>query len=494
VSVAPCRVVAVIVEAFLLIASAGCGRAGPPVAQGADAVLRMGVAQIDIGQLVQNLTIEGLVASTNDGRAQPWLAKTLSVSPDGLSIDIGLRPDARFQDGSAISPQLVADTLRTTLPKFAGPVFSDVASIGPVENDRIEIKLHRPSRFIPEALETTIQEPGSPTIGTGAFMSIGAGSASEVLANPSYYLQAPAIGRIEIKTYPSVRAAWADMLRGGIDMVYEVGLEELDSLQTAKTINVFSFTRRYQYAMIFNSKASVLQSRAIRRDLNAAIDRPALVRDALGGHGVPSSGPVWPDNWAAQPALPTFTFDPQGASNDIALNAHRSGRQYSPAKLQFGCLVGPDGEKVALVLRRQLEAVGVDVTLEAVSRDEFVKRVAKGSFDALLTSIISGPTIFRPYLWWLSGGPLNRFGYGDPAVDAALEQVRHAVSDDEYRSGVERFQRSILADPPAVFLAWDERARAVSNRFEVAAQPGTDIMRTLHLWRPAAGAAHPGSN
>jgi peptide/nickel transport system substrate-binding protein len=483
-----------IVGAFLLIASARCGRAGPTVAQNTDSVLRMGVAQIDVAQLVQNLTIEGLVALTGDGRVRPWLAKDLSVSPDGLSIGIGLRPDVRFQDGSAISPQLVADTLRTSLPKFAGPVYSDVASIGPVDNNRIEIKLHQPSRFVPEALETTIQEPGSPTIGTGSFMSIGAGSSSEVLANPSYYLQAPTISRIEIKSYPSVRAAWADMLRGGIDMVYEVGLEELDSLQTAKTINVFSFTRRYQYVMIFNSKASVLQSRAIRRDLNQAIDRPALVRDALGGHGVPSSGPVWPDNWAAQPPLQTFAFDPKGAANDIAVNAHTSGQQNSPAKLHFSCLVAPDAEKVALVLKRQLEAVGVDITLEEVSHDEFIERAGKGSFDALLTSIISGPTIFRAYLWWHSGGPLNRSGYVDTAVDAALERVRHAVSDDEYRAGVENFQNSILSDPPAVFLAWDERARAVSNRFDVAAQPGTDIIRTLHLWRPAAGAAHPGSN
>jgi peptide/nickel transport system substrate-binding protein len=475
------------VAAFLLIASARCGRAGPSLSA-ADSVLRIGVAQIDVGQLVENLSIEGLVALTDDGRARPWLAKDLTVSEDGLSIDVALRPNVRFHDGSPISAQMVADTLRAGLPRFAGPAFSDVESIEATADNHVELKLRRPSQFIPESLEVEIHKPSAPNIGTGSFMSKGSGSPNTLIANPDYYLQAPSIRRIEIKTYPTVRAAWADMLRGGIDMVHEVGLDELDSLQTAKTINVFSFTRRYQYVMIFNAKAEALKAPEIRRALNAAIDRPALVRDAMGGHGVPSTGPVWLNHWAAA-GLPTFAFDPSGAARTIA--ARRTGKQ--PA-LRFTCLVAPDAERESLVVKQQLQAVGVDMNLQEVSHDDFLKMVAAGQFDAVMSSIISGPTVFRAYLWWHSGGPLNRVGYADPKVDAALDKVQHSVSDDEYRAGVRDFQTSILENPPAIFLAWDERARAVSNRFQVVAEPGKDIIRTLHLWRPVAGAAQADKN
>jgi hypothetical protein len=42
-------------------------------------------------------------------------------------------------------------------------------------------------------------------------------------------------------------------------------------------------------------------------------------------------------------------------------------------------------------------------------------------------------------------------------------------------------------DPPAIFLAWSQRARAVSSRFVVPPiEAGRDILSTLRLWKPVA--------
>ena len=487
------RASALLSAALILVGSARCGRAGPATPPTSPSVLRVGVGQIGVKQLVDNLTTEGLAAVGNDGRVSPWLAQDLTVAPNNLSIVIALRRNVRFHDGSAISAQLVADTLRAALPQFAGPAFDDVASVRPVSEDQVEITLRRPSQFVLESLEAQLQKPGNSDIGTGPFMSGGSGGALAVRANPNYYLGPPAIAEIDLKEYPSVRAAWAELLRDHIDMVYEVGLDELDSLEAATTVNVFSFTRRYQFIVILNSKNDALRAPAIRRALNSAIDRPALVRDAMGGHGVPSSGPVWPAHWAAQPELPAFAFDPQGAARTFADNRDK-GRKDSQSSLHFTCLVASDAERVALVVKRQLEAVGVEVALEEATQADLARAATTGHFDAIVTSVISGPSIVRPYLWWDSHGPRNIGGYSSVAADLALETIRHAVSDDQYRSGVAKFQQAILADPPAIFLAWEERARAVSRRFEVPARPGVDIIRDLHLWRPVAGAARPGNN
>ena len=95
----------------------------------------------------------------------------------------------------------------------------------------------------------------------------------------------------------------------------------------------------------------------------------------------------------------------------------------------------------------------------------------------------------RPALWWHSRGPLNCGGYSSAAVDAALESINRAPDDAAYRAGVAAFQRAIVDDPPAIFLAWSERARAVSTRFEVPVEPGRDILSTLRLWRPVGAPA-----
>jgi ABC-type transport system substrate-binding protein len=105
-----------------------------------------------------------------------------------------------------------------------------------------------------------------------------------------------------------------------------------------------------------------------------------------------------------------------------------------------------------------------------------------------MADALMGPNLLRPYVFWHSSSPNNWAKYSSAAVDDALDKVRHAANDDEYRAGVSAFQRAIVDDPPAIFLAWSERARAVSTRFEVPVEPGRDILSTLRLWRPAGGA------
>jgi peptide/nickel transport system substrate-binding protein len=467
-------------------ASTACGRAAPRSDAPGRATLRIGAAHISIDTFIKNFTIEGLTAVGDNGRVKPWLAKDVSVSDDGLSILLSLRPGVRFHDGSALPAQLVADTLRTTLPSSAGPAYADVSNIEAISNEVIAIRLSHPSQFVLESLDAAISKPGAATVGTGPFMADKEDAGPVLKANPAYYLGAPAIPRLELQLYQTERAAWADMLRDQLDMVYEVGREELDSLQSSTTTNVFSAVRRYQFAVIFNLRSQSLRSPAARRALNIAIDRDALIRNAMGGHGVPSSGPVWPAHWAAQPALPKFEFDPSTAA---ALLTEATGRPAAPGTptLRFTCLVGPDAERVALVVKQQLQAIGVDMVLEELSRDEFIRAASDGRFDAIISSMISAPSIARTYLWWDSHGPSNHGGYSDAKVDSAFAAINRARSDGEYRDGVMRLQQAILSNPPAIFLAWDEAGRAVSTRFDVPSQPGTDIIRTLHLWRPVAG-------
>ena len=478
---------------LLLIASICCGRPTGPHDNGAS-VLRVGVGQIEVSQFVQNLTIEGLIAVGADGRVKPWLARDWKVTNEGRLLTIGLRPGVKFHDGSPASAAVLAGILRKSIGQFAGPAVDDIAEINAPADDRIEVSLKKPSRFVLESLETPLPGGGGPNVGTGPFIAATDTERHSLHSNANYYLGPPPISEVHIEEYPSVRSAWADMLRDHLDMVYEVGLDELDSLQTATTVNVFSVVRHYQYVVILNTKIGVLKTAEVRRALNIAIDRNAMVRDGLNGHGVPSTGPIWPSHWAAQPPLPTFAYDPQQAARIISTEPEGASVTGGAGHLRFTCLVASDADKIALVVKRQLAAVGVDMVLQEASRDDLNKAAATGHFDAILTGIISGPSLVRPYLWWYSRGPRNLGGYANNAVDSALDAIDGADSDNAYRAGVEHFQTAILADPPAIFLAWDERARAVNKRFEVAAQPGTDIIRTLHLWRAVAGSGKPDNN
>jgi peptide/nickel transport system substrate-binding protein len=257
-----------------------------------------------------------------------------------------------------------------------------------------------------------------------------------------------------------------------------VSADALDSMQGAKNVSLYTFDRPYQYMLLLNSRSPKLKSREVRQALNQAIDRAALVRDGLATHGTPSEGPVSRRHWAFRDPGSSFAYLPTPAA--AALAKGHSGR----LSLAGLTPAGPPYERLALLLKQQLAEVGVDLSVAEVAPSDLGTALAKPDFETLLIDVASGWSLFRPYRWWHSKGAQNLTGFSSAEVDAALDRVRHAANEDDYRAGAAAFQQAVADDPPAVFLAWGDRSRAVTSRLDVQAQPGRDVLASLRLWRP----------
>ena len=203
------------------------------------------------------------------------------------------------------------------------------------------------------------------------FSSRGQLSANELRANADYYLGKPIIDRIVVTSYPSVRSAWAEMLRNNIDMLYEVGADAASSMQDAKTVSTFSVS----FVRINTSSFSTLVQRSSAHQncagrLNAAIDRAEIVRDGFDGHATP----------CRRFGLATeLGVQRSNRESNIRSDGCRCASE-SGAALTFSCLVPTDYERVALVVQRQLAAVGVTMNVEATTPDR--------AFQALTTAFV----------------------------------------------------------------------------------------------------------
>src|SRR5215471_6788116 len=131
---------------LVLVATARCTHSGP-ISSPTATVLRVGVGdvaqlalQAGLQQYIGNLSIEGLVAPYEDGRPRPWLARSWTTSPDGLSLIVELRPGARFHDGTPVTASVVVKVLQSTLPGLMGPAFQDdVDHILALDDARVQI-------------------------------------------------------------------------------------------------------------------------------------------------------------------------------------------------------------------------------------------------------------------------------------------------------------------------------------------------------------------
>ncbi len=379
------------------------------------------------------------------------------------------------------------------------PGLADVINIEAPGDHDLVIKLKRRSAFLLDDLEFPItRRVGDTVISTGAFKTVRTSPGEIVLAAHSTYYQAkPEIDEVVIRAYPTLRMAWASLMRQEIDVLSDVAHDVAEFVGTGD-VAIHSFLRDYVYQIAFNSARPKLAPAAVRRALNAAVDRRGLVESVLKGRGSPASGPLWPHHWAYDSALPTYNYDPSLANTtlDAAGLPRRPAREGElPARLRFVCLV-PEKysvlERLALEVQKELYDVGVDMQLEAVTAEEYTARIQSGNFDAVMLELVSGPVLSRAYVFWRSTAGFkgwNFFGYRNRDADKWFDALRYAATETQYRAAASQLQRTLLEDPPALFLAWGERSRAISRRFEFPSEPGTDPLPELWRWTPRTEAA-----
>jgi ABC-type transport system substrate-binding protein len=122
--------------------------------------------------------------------------------------------------------------------------------------------------------------------------------------------------------------------------------------------------------------------------------------------------------------------------------------------------------------------------IEAVPFAEFNRRITAREFDAVFLEFVVGNSPSRPFTFWYSKSRQNLWGFDNPDADIALDGIRRAANESDYRSAFRAFQLESLDSAPAIFLAIGQTTRAVNKRFQVVATPNSDILHTIADWRP----------
>ena len=74
------------------------------------------------------------------------------------------------------------------------------------------------------------------------------------------------------------------------------------------------------------------------------------------------------------------------------------------------------------------------------------------------------------------------FGYENVESENLFEVLRTSHDESAVRSATRRLQRVMLEDPPALFLAWSERSRAIRRDIVTPKTDAHDVMWTLWRW------------
>lgn len=486
-----CVGAAVMTAALLAVACAGAPDSGAesgPVRVGVVAPRESGPRgqAVGVGYLTAALVRETLVSIGPRGTFEPRLAERWERSEDGTRWRFFLKKNVLMHDGATLTSEPVLGALRN--PRSGLSSFAGVARIDAVDDFTFDIVQDRASSLLLDALAAVSIGTGQGnSIGTGPFRASPGGTEAAFRAFDKHHRGSPSIAQVGLRQYSDQRNAWASLMRGEIDVLYEVSPEAREFVETESTVNVSTFVRPYTYLLAFNLGSSTFREKPVRRALNLAIDRAEVIRTALRGHAEPAYDHLWPKHWAVDAARSSETPDRAAAlrlmesAGLTRLLARTPGAM--PSRLAFTCLVYEPLEKFALAIQRQLALIDIDMSVVLLPVQELASRIGAGDYEAFLFELANARVLGYTYAFWHSESPESvRTGYR--GADAALDRMRYARTDDEVRDAVRDVQDAMRNDPPAIFLAYPQVARAVSTKFEIPSGE-EDIFHTIARWKPA---------
>ncbi|MGQ0847866.1 MAG: ABC transporter substrate-binding protein [Actinomycetota bacterium] len=204
-----------------------------------------------------NLAYDFLIGIDFEGNFVPSVATDWSVSDDGLTWTMNLRPDVTFHDGSpltaddvAFSFNLYKDTADYPyMPTYAG-VFSTIEATGPstvvlttadpIANFEANVAA---MYLLPKAIwegQDPVAFANDEMIGSGPFMLAEhkPGEFSRLTANPDYWKGAPNVAEVIFQTIGNSDARVQALINGEVDMITEFPATAIAALRGAANVTV----------------------------------------------------------------------------------------------------------------------------------------------------------------------------------------------------------------------------------------------------------------
>lgn len=438
--------------------------------------------------------------SLNDKKYVRGLATKWKISHRGHYYDFQLRHDVKFQDGTPLTASAVVATYKRAIsPAIKSPVAGGM--LGPVKTIKttgkysFEIRLKQPFAFLLYDLTSPLLAPLSPTalakegdnfgrhpVSTGPwiFKSWITGSQITLQRNPNYHWAPPFLknhGPAHIKTIVfriiTDEATQTAAFQSG----------EADELALPST-SVRQFTAQHKYKiykyprqgvglfMEFNVTKAPFNDIRVRRALNYAINKKAVLAIGLQGLGITACGTLSPtiNGYSKGMCKYRYSYNPKKALQLLAQAgwSMKGGTlEKNGQPLTFTIITPPidSWKRSAAVVQQQLKAVGITMNIQTYDFATVLQKAAAGDSQAdFMGYTYSTSHIF--YIWFHSsqiGTGLANSHFRSAKLDSMIMANDHTANTKK-RDAIDRNIQKFIANQALWVPLW-------TNNVYVAFQP-----------------------
>jgi peptide/nickel transport system substrate-binding protein len=446
---------------------------------------------------------ETLVSSDLEGGLVPGLSTGWRASRDHATWTFRLPRGAAFHDGTPVTADAVASSLRAAAADPASPLaeasVEDVSAAG----TSVRFDLAASYQALPALLThysaavlapASYDEDGKVTevIGTGPYevSRTELPASVETVRSGHWRGTPPDVERVSFQAVGRAESRALMAQSGQADIVF--GLEPAGRQRVAavEELSMESTLQPRTIMMKVNTDHPALGDPRVRRALSLALDREAMAKAVLGEEelGATQLFPPSLTTWAS-PDLPPLEHGLDAARDLLAEAGWVAGDDGSLRKdgqpLELTLVTYPDRPELpslATAIQAELAEVGVRVAVDVTNSSEVPARHADGTLDLALFArhfaLVSDPLVTVADTFAPEGSDWGVMGWRDRSVTTAVDELLQGLPEKRAQQARDRIARTAHAELPLIPVAWYRMNAAVNERVT-----GFVLDPLEHTWR-----------
>lgn len=426
-------------------------RASTPKRGGSITIARIEDSQsFDKTNVFQNESIwlteqinETLYTAANDGKTLvPWLATSYTMAKDGKTYTFKLRKGVKFSNGHTMTSADVKFSIDDARAQTKGWGYLDAAIKNITTPDANTVVFHLKRQWAPFLADIGLFANGiipnhfagqtrtqfyKHPIGTGPFMwdKRIIGQSVTFKRNPFYWQKGKPYLDSVTWTFVTDENTRELQLRGGQVQIDEFPpFNSISKLQKTSGVTMSLFPSTRTDYLDLNESYAPLADVHVRRAISLAIDRNAIIKSVLFGHGTPA-------NSFLPPQVPFYDAKSPGLQYNIAQAKTEIAKSKFPKGFKATLLVGAGAQvetAMGQILQQALKQIGIDVTFHQEDTSTEFNDISKRKYQlgfSYWTMDIADPDELVTFAIDPKGGASSFYtGYNNPAVVKLSHQAQ----------------------------------------------------------------------
>ena len=405
---------------------------------------------------------DNLVKRNPDGTLQPMLAESWDTNDDASQWTFHLREGVKFRHGKEFKAEDVIFSINR-LFEMESPLSSVMArptDMVAVDDYTLRLEFDGPNAVLLEAL-VKYHAPITPSdvdparflteeFGTGPFFVAEhvTGERTVFRKNENYWWEGHPLLDEVIFIYLSSAEARAEALKAGtVDVIFDLDADSVPNLEADPNTLVLKAASSSYMNLAMDVREPPFDNVLVRKALQAATDREAILQAALFGIGaIAYDIPVTPSDPVFNPSCVPPDYDPELAKDLLAQAGYPDGIDLT---LYTSTTGGGAMVPLATVMKEKAAAAGFNISIQSVPETNYWSDVW---LQVPFSTVWWGgrPPYEAISVVYPSGVPWNESYYSNAKVDALLKEALGTADLEEQKRIYGELQCIIVDEVPRI--------------------------------------------